>query len=146
MFRKSVHSSSQIFFPWERKKGLLGILRRLKAHLLLLLIGGGLLVTFVYQREKHHGAVRATHAMLDTTYHAVYAYRAGHEGQCPRSLTELVTSGLMRKIPVDGWNQPLHFVCPGELDPMGFDLFSDGLHHSVYQDQPDLKQEQKGGK
>jgi general secretion pathway protein G len=115
-----------VFFPWERKSGLLGSLGRRRMRVLA---GGAFLTVAVvatYEDGERGAAVRATRATLTTARRAIDAYRADHGGACPRALGELVTLGHSHADPVDAWGHPLRLVCPGRKDPVGFDLSSDG--------------------
>jgi general secretion pathway protein G len=119
-------SASRVFFPWERKRGLFGVLGRARVRIVL----GALLVLFlivaVRRREETAAATRATRASLTTASRAIASYRADHGGACPRELGELVAGGYAYDLPVDAWGRPLRFTCPGRKDPKGFDVWSDG--------------------
>ena len=121
------HSSRQrVFFPWERKRGLFGVLGRTRARLVLGVALVLLCIVLVRRREEHAAAVRATRATLTTASHAVASFRADHSGACPRELGELVAGGYARDVPVDAWGRALRLACPGRRDPVGFDMWSDG--------------------
>jgi hypothetical protein len=53
---------------------------------------------------------------------ALAHFRSQH-AVCPRSLAALPD---LLAPPVDGWEQPLLFVCPGVHDPAGADVTSAG--------------------
>jgi len=115
-----------VFFPWERRRGLFGVLGRARVRLVAAVTVGLLLIVFVRSREERAAGVRATRAAITTTHRAVASYRADHAGACPRELGELVTGGYAREVPLDAWGRPLRLTCPGRNDPRGFDVVSDG--------------------
>jgi general secretion pathway protein G len=118
--------SRRVFFPWEKKRGALGVLGRARARLI---VGAGvalLLVVTVRHREETKASVRATRASIDVADRSVGSYRADHAGACPRDLGELVAAGYARDVPIDAWGRPLQLACPGFRDPRGFDVYSDG--------------------
>jgi len=117
---------STVFFPWEKKRGLLGILGRARGRLLLGVVAVIVFLVLVWGREEHAAAVRATRATLSTTLLAVTAYRADHGGKCPVSLSDLVAGGYTRDIPIDAWGHPLRLTCPGRRDAASFEVSSDG--------------------
>lgn len=118
--------ASRVFFPWERRRGLLGLLGRARVRLVLSLGLTFAVLLWLRGREQRAAAVRATRASITTLSRAVWSYRADHAGGCPRALGELVSGGYARELPVDGWGRPLRLTCPGRKDPRGFDLASDG--------------------
>jgi general secretion pathway protein G len=123
---RSPTESRRVFFPWERKRGALGVLGRARTRLI---VGAGLLLfglVAVRQREEKLASIRATRASIDVADRSVMSYRADHAGACPRDLSELVASGYARDLPVDAWGRPLRLTCPGLHDPRGFDVSSDG--------------------
>jgi general secretion pathway protein G len=117
---------TKVFFPWERRGGLFGFVGRARARLVVGTVLGVSTLVFLYRREEHAAAVRATRASLGDTARAVRAFRADHAGACPRSVADLVTGGYSRNVPADAWGRPLRLACPGRKDPRGFDLSSDG--------------------
>src|SRR3954471_9160907 len=119
-------SESRVFFPWERKRGPLEILGRARARLIALVVAALALVVFVRHREESLAGIRATRASITTAQRAIGAYRADHNGSCPRELGALIAGGYARDLPVDAWGRPLRFTCPGRRDPRGFDVASDG--------------------
>lgn len=119
-------SASRVFFPWERKRGLFGVLSRARTRLILGVLVVVLLVVIVRQREEGAAATRATRAALTTASRALSSYRAEHGGACPRELAELVAGGYAYDVPVDAWGRPVRFACPGRKDTKGFDVWSDG--------------------
>ena len=123
---------SKVFFPWERRRGLFGVLGRARVRLVLAVVAALFLVFWMRAREERAAGVRATRATLTTTYRAVATYRADHSGACPRELGELVTGGYTQETPVDAWGRPLRLACPGRRDPKGFDLVSDGPDGEPY--------------
>ena len=117
---------SKVFFPWERRRGLFGVLGRARVRLVAAIVVGLVLVIAIRAREERAAGTRATRATISGAYVAVSAYRADHGGACPKELNELVVGGYATEIPVDAWGRPLRLTCPGRRDPHGFDLASDG--------------------
>lgn len=115
-----------VFFPWERKSGLVSRLAKARVSGVVLLILTLLAARAIYLREDHSAAVRATRAAIANGYRAVGAFRADHQGACPASLTDLVKGNYIRAVPRDAWGRPLRLVCPGRRDTKGFELVSDG--------------------
>ena len=117
---------SRVFFPWERKRGTLGLLGRTRARIVIGVILGVLAIVLLRRREERLASIRATRATITTAGRAIASYRADHGGNCPRELAELVNGGYASDAPIDAWGRPLHLECPGRRDPRGFDLSSDG--------------------
>jgi general secretion pathway protein G len=118
--------SRRVFFPWEKKRGALGVLGRARARLI---IGAAVVLLFVVsvrRREEKLASIRATRASIDVADRSVASYRADHGGACPRDLGELSTAGYVRDVPLDAWGRPLRLACPGQRDARGFDVYSDG--------------------
>ena len=125
MLRRPIESR-RVFFPWEKKRGALGVLGRARARLI---VGAGLALFFVVavrHREETKASIRATRASIDVADRSVGSYRADHAGACPHDLGELVAAGYARDVPIDAWGRPLRLACPGLRDPRGFDVYSDG--------------------
>jgi general secretion pathway protein G len=116
----------RVFFPWERRRGVFGVIGRARVRIVALVAFAVALVIVVHRREENAAAVRATRASLTTAWGAVEAYRADHTGACPKAMGDLVAGGYVRDLPVDAWGRSLRLVCPGRADPLGFDLSSDG--------------------
>lgn len=115
-----------VFFPWENKRGLLGAFGRGRVRALALFLLAFVAVWLVYENGEQAAAVRATRATLTTVGRATAAYRADHAGACPRAVQDLTAMGYVHGDSVDAWGRPLRLVCPGRVDPQGFDLSSDG--------------------
>ncbi len=118
--------SHRVFFPWERKRGALGILGRARTRLIVAAALVLFCVVALRRREEKLASVRATRASIDVADRSVFSYRADHGGTCPRDLGELVAAGYVRDVPIDAWGHPLRLACPGPRDPRGFDVSSDG--------------------
>ena len=121
-----VRRRSRVFFPWERRRGPLGLLGRARFGGALGLVLFTAAVWFVSSREHDASMVRDTRAVLTDTTRAIAAYRADHAHGCPRSVGELVDRGSLRELPVDAWGRPLRLTCPGRVHRSDFDLVSDG--------------------
>lgn len=117
---------SKVFFPWERRRGVFGLIGRARGSLLLAVVAALAIVVWLRGREEKAAAVRATRASITTMYRAVASYRADHAGACPKELTDLVTGGYSRDVPIDAWGRPLRLTCPGRRDPLGYEITSDG--------------------
>ena len=115
-----------VFFPWEKRAGLLGALGRTRARWVLLAVTVLAFLLVVRHREERAAAVRSTRATITTAGRAMAVYRGAHGGACPKELGALVADGILRDGPVDAWGHPLRITCPGRLDPKGFDIASDG--------------------
>jgi general secretion pathway protein G len=118
--------SMRVFFPWERRRGLLGLLGRARVKIVLGVAAVVVLIVVVRRREENAAAMRATRAALTTTSRAIAAFRADHGGACPKELGELVAGGYAYDVPLDAWGRPVRYACPGRRDPQGFDVWSDG--------------------
>jgi general secretion pathway protein G len=116
----------KVFFPWERRKGVFGILGRARVRLVAAAVVVVLLIVWIRAREEKAAAVRATRATMDGAYRSVTAYRADNAGACPKDFAELVTKAYAREVPVDAWGRPLRLTCPGRRDPLSFEISSDG--------------------
>jgi general secretion pathway protein G len=117
---------SKVFFPWERRRGLFGVLGRARVRLVAAVVVALLLIVWIRAREEHAAGVRATRATITTAHDSVAAYRADHSGACPKEWSEMVIGGYAAEVPIDAWGRPLRLTCPGRRDPKGFDLASDG--------------------
>jgi general secretion pathway protein G len=117
---------SKVFFPWERRRGLFGVLGRARVRLVAAVVLGLVLVISIRAREERAAGVRSTRATITQAQLAVSAFRADHAGACPKELSELVVGGYARDVPIDAWGRSLRLTCPGRRDPHGFDLVSDG--------------------
>jgi len=116
-----------IFFPWERGGG--SILRgrgMARAKLGALAVGMALLLLLLGARERRKTGVRSTMATIGVVRASVDAYRVDHEQKCPASLDALKAEAYLEIDPIDAWGRPLRLVCPGQKDPEGYDLTSDG--------------------
>ena len=117
---------SKVFFPWERRRGVFGLLGRARVRLVAAVVALVCVLAWVRGRVENAASVRATRATITTATTAVMTYRADHGGACPRELAELVAGGYVRDLPVDAWGRPLRLTCPGRRDPKGFEIASDG--------------------
>jgi general secretion pathway protein G len=125
MLRRSPESR-RVFFPWEKKRGALGVLGRARTRLIVLAALVVLSALALRRREEKLASIRATRASIDVADRSVASYRADHGGACPRDLGELVAGGYARDLAVDAWGHPLRLACPGLREPRGFDVYSDG--------------------
>ncbi|MBX3215354.1 MAG: type II secretion system protein GspG [Labilithrix sp.] len=118
--------ASKVFFPWERRRGVFGVIGRARVRIVLGVAAALAVVLWIRAREEKAAGVRATRASITTMYRAVASYRADHAGACPKELGELVVGGYSRDVPLDAWGRPLRLTCPGRRDPLGFEISSDG--------------------
>jgi len=118
--------SQGIYLPWERRAG---ISRRLGlARLRPFFVGAVVLSLLVLLgvRERQRTGERSTRAALLVVRRALDAYRADHEGKCPKQLEELEAARYLVALPDDAWGRPLRLVCPSRRDGAAYDLSSDG--------------------
>ncbi len=115
-----------IFFPWERGGGFLRGRGMARAKLVVLALGMATLLLLLGARERRKIGVRSTMATIGVVRTGIDAYRADHERKCPASLDALKTEGYLGIDPIDAWGRPLRLVCPGQKEPEGYDLTSDG--------------------
>jgi general secretion pathway protein G len=120
---RASEGGGSVFFPWERRRGLFGVLGRARVRLVAGVVVALLLIIWIRAREEKAAGVRATRA---TAHVAISAFRADHGGACPKELGELVAGGYAQEVPSDAWGRPLRLTCPGRRDVRGFDLASDG--------------------
>ena len=118
--------SSKVFFPWEQRRGLLGMASRARLRLLVSVVVVLVFVVWIRGREEHAAGVRSTRAAITTASNAVLVYRADHAGKCPQNMEDLVRGSYVRDLPLDAWGHSLRLTCPGRRDAAGFDLESDG--------------------
>lgn len=118
--------TSKVFFPWERRRGVFGLLGRTRVRLVVLGVFALAFVLWIRGREEHAAGVRATRAVITTAQASIAAFRADHAGACPKDFAELVAGGYASEVPIDAWGRQLRLTCPGRRDPHGFDLASDG--------------------
>jgi general secretion pathway protein G len=115
-----------IFFPWERRGGLLRRIRFDQARPFLFVVTVAALVLLVGVRERRKSGVRRTHAILLNVRTAVDSYMADHDGGCPPGgLEALKGADGVEEVPKDAWGKPLRLDCPGR-DRARYDLTSDG--------------------
>lgn len=117
--------ASKVFFPWERRRGLFGLIGRARLRIVAGAALALVVILWIRGREERAAGIRATRASITTMHRAVASYRADH-GACPKALSELVVGGYLRDIPLDAWGRPLRLTCPGRRDPQGFEISSDG--------------------
>jgi general secretion pathway protein G len=119
-------SERHIFFPWERRGGLLRRIRIDQARPILFL---GFVLTVVFyigMRERRASGVRRTRATILTVREAVDSYMADHDGGCPPGGTPgLGNYAPAKAAAVDAWGKPLRLSCPGR-DQARYELSSDG--------------------
>jgi general secretion pathway protein G len=115
---------SRVFFPWERRR--VAWFSRRRARVVAGVVAVVAVLLWIRSREEHAASVRATRATITSATRAVSAYRADHQGACPKDIPALVAAGYARDTLVDAWGRPLRLACPGRRDPQGFEISSDG--------------------
>ncbi len=106
--------ATRIYLPWENERGVRGLYapaRALRVSLVLLMLGFGI---WIWRREEGRAAVRATRASITTLWQATRSYRADHQGECPRELSQLVAGGYVHRVPVDAWGNPFRLECKAD--------------------------------
>src|SRR5689334_417122 len=99
-------AARSIYLPWERRAG---ISRRLGlSRLRPFVVGAAVLavVVMVGLRERQRTGERQTRATLLVVRRAVDAYRADHDGKCPKQLEELEAAHYLGDLPSDAWGRP----------------------------------------
>lgn len=116
----------RIWFPWERRGGLLRLLMigRVGPALVVLAVLGFIITLGI--RERHSAGVRQTRATLIGVRRAIDGYRADNDGSCPSGLDKLSTYGNFKEAPKDAWGHALRFVCPAHREGEAYQLSSDG--------------------
>jgi general secretion pathway protein G len=119
-------SSRGIDLPWERRGGLVRRLRltRARPFVAILLVAG--LAVLLGARERQRTGERSTRAAILIVRRALDAYRADHEGKCPKQLEELESGSYLSELPQDAWGRPFRLVCPSRREGVAYDLSSDG--------------------
>lgn len=121
-------SERHIFFPWERRRGILRRIRVDQVRPFLVLLGVFGVLFLVGMRERRASGVRRTRATLLRVRESVDSYMADHDGGCPSvglpGLGDYATSATEGP-PNDAWGKALRLQCPGR-DRARYDLSSDG--------------------
>src|SRR4051794_39165097 len=101
-----------IFFPWERRGGLLRRIRIDQAGPVLVVAAAAFVVALVGMHERRTSGVRRTRATILNTRSAVDTYMSDHDGGCPPAgLQSLGTYGAAAAR--DAWGKELRLRCPG---------------------------------
>jgi len=116
-----------VFLPWERQGGLVRRLGLGRLRVAAAIVASVLALLLLGRRERKLSRERSTRATLLVVRRGVDAYRADHEGQCPKgSFDELVARGYLAHAPVDAWGRGLRLTCPSRRPDRPYDLLSDG--------------------
>lgn len=67
-----------------------------------------------------------TKMVIKSIEQALVHYQTDNTDGCPKSLDDLYEQKYLTKKPVDAWNSPLEFKCPGEHNTDGADIVSLG--------------------
>jgi general secretion pathway protein G len=67
-----------------------------------------------------------TKMVIKSIEQALVHYQTDNTDGCPKSLDDLYEQKYLTKKPVDAWNSPLSFKCPGEHNTDGADIVSTG--------------------
>jgi general secretion pathway protein G len=119
-------AARSIFLPWERRVGLLRRLGLSRLRPFLLAMAALAVIAVIGVRERHKTGERATRAAIAVVRRGLDAYRADHEGKCPRQIEDLETLGYLSDVPDDAWGRPLRLTCPSRREGAAYDLSSDG--------------------
>jgi general secretion pathway protein G len=114
-----------IFFPWERRGGLMR-LPWTRSRPMLAALGMIVLLLLLGMRARTQTGVRSTRATILSVRQAIDSYRADHKGRCPASLGSLKQEGYLLVEPTDAWGRLLRLTCPGRRNPGEYDLISLG--------------------
>jgi general secretion pathway protein G len=77
-----------------------------------------------------------------TISQAIASYQMENNGDCPKSLDDLVSGKYLSKPPLDPWGQPFGFKCPGDKNTDGADIWSKGRNKQEG-DEDDIRSWQK---
>ena len=58
--------------------------------------------------------------------HAISMFQTDANGDCPKSIEDLVSGKYLPKAPTDPWGQPFMFKCPGDKNTDVADIWSKG--------------------
>ena len=115
-----------IFFPWEKRGGVLRRIRIDQAGPVFVALGVIGVVVLMGMHERRISGVRRTRATILNVREAVDSYMADHDGGCPRGgLAGTGEYESAEAVPRDAWGRALRLSCPG-ADRARYDLFSDG--------------------
>lgn len=117
----------QIFFPWEKRGGLLRRIRVDQLRSLVVLAAVLSAVVLIGMHERRTAGIRRTRATLLGVRETVDSFMADHDGGCPKDGLSgaLDYAGTETDPPRDAWGKPLRLACPGH-DRARYDLSSDG--------------------
>src|SRR5512146_3329737 len=110
-------SEKHIFFPWERRGGLIRRIRVDQVRAFFALVVALSVVALIGVRERRASGIRRTRATMLSVREAVDSYMADHDGGCPRAglsaVTDYSPTEAAEGPPRDAWGKPLRLVCPG---------------------------------
>jgi general secretion pathway protein G len=115
-----------IYLPWERRGGIVRRLGLARLRPFLVALAALALLVLLGVRERQRTGERSTRAALLVVRRALDAYRADHDGKCPKQLDELETAHYLVDLPDDAWGRPLRLACPSRREGVAYDLSSDG--------------------
>ena len=67
-----------------------------------------------------------TKMVIKNVESALVHYQTENNDACPKAISDLVAQKILPKEPLDAWNQPLIFKCPGQHNTDGADIVSKG--------------------
>jgi type II secretion system (T2SS) protein G len=115
-----------IFFPWEKRGGILRRIRVDQAGPVVVALGVIVVVALMGMHERRNTGIRRTRATILNVREVVDSYMADHDGGCPKSgLAGTGRYDSAEAVPRDAWGRTLRLTCPG-ADHARYDLFSDG--------------------
>ena|SRR5690242_13277450 len=120
------NGAQSIYLPWERRGGFTRRLGLARIRPFLVVLVAVSVVVLVGVRERQRTGERSTRAALLVVRRALDAYRADHDGKCPKQLEELESGHYLKELPDDAWGRPLRLACPSRREGVAYDLSSDG--------------------
>ena len=93
----------------------------------LMLLGAALLARAGSGRHHHGGSmVTETKVTIRQVEQALVHYQANNAMSCPPTVDTLATEHYLAEAPLDAWDRPLNFQCPGLHAVDGADVSSAG--------------------
>jgi hypothetical protein len=120
------YQEERIFFPWERRGGLVRRFGLGRARPFVLASLALCLVAGIAYRERRATGIRRTRAVMAEAADAVDRYRSDHDGQCPRKFAQLEPYRKQPGPPRDAWGSVLRLTCPAPRGDLPYLLSSDG--------------------
>ncbi len=119
-------ASRNVYLPWERRGGFIRRLGLSRVRPFFLVLVAIVLLVVITVRERQRAAQRSTRAAILVVRQAIDAFRADHEGRCPRALAELSAGRYIARLPDDAWGRSLRLLCPSRIEGIPYQVVSDG--------------------